>query len=204
MKNPWKALSTRKQDRTSVSPVLLVALAGAVLSGYLFVRLQSAERRVEEARTWTRSVLDSLARVTETPPPPVGPEGRDSVYWHWVALGARMDARRIQGQLTEARQRRGDLLSSADAALLRESGLTDPGRELRDSLLARQDLVPFKKADAMVFAPDRVVLLQAPYVFAYAGNGRKGGDVLLAYEVRPGPRVRWRKVWWAEREEIER
>ena len=189
----------RGRNRGAFSPVLIVALVGAVVSGFFFVRLRSAESRLEQSRIWTRSVLDSLARSVETPPPPVGPEGRDSVYWQWVSLGARMDARRFQNALREARQRRGTLLDATDIAALKESGLSDPASQLRDSLRARTDLIPFKSqlGGRQRFVPDEIVLLHRPYVFAYAEDGHTGGYLLLGYSVLPG-RISWRRIWWAE------
>ncbi len=197
MKSPW---SVRSQRRSSVSPAVLVTLAGVVVATILLVRLRGAESQLDQTRDWTRSVLDSLGRNLETPPPPVGAEGRDSLYWQWVAIGARIDARRLQAQVREARARRGNLLGPGDLAALREAGLDDPATQLRDSLVARSDLAPFKDPSGArrAFPADRIILLGSPYVFAYADNGKNGGFVLLAYDVRPGPRVRWRKLWWAE------
>lgn len=197
MKSPW---SMRNHRKSAIAPVVLVLVAGVLVSGFLLVRLRSSEGQLQDTRAWARSVLDSLGRTFETPAPPVGAEGRDSLYWQWVAISARMDSRRLQYQLREARQRRGTLLSSADVAKLREAGLEDPIVQLRDSLLARPDLVPFRDHDRprMVFVPDKLVLLEPPHVFAYAENRHSGGYVLLAYDVRPGPRIRWRKLWWAE------
>lgn len=193
--NPWKAPSGRKPSRP-ISPALILALVAAVASGFFFIRMQSAERRLEETRSWTQSVLDSLARSIETPPPPVGDEGRDSVYWQWVALGARMDARRFQNQLREARERRRDLLSATDLAALRDQGLADPVRQLRDSLLAHPELVRFREKDGgtMTIARDQVVLLERPLLFAGFGNGQVQGNALFAYRAEEG-RVRWRRLW---------
>jgi hypothetical protein len=195
-KNPW---STRGRSRDAFSPVLVALLLGIAVSGFFFVRMRSAESRLEQSRIWTRSVLDSLARSVETPPPPIGPEGRDSVYWQWVSLGARMDARRFQNQLREAHQRRGNLLDAGELASLREAGLTDPARQLRDSLLTRADLIPFKPAlgGRQRFVTDEIVLLHRPYVFAYAEDGHRGGYLLLGYDVLPD-HIRWRRIWWAE------
>ncbi|TMQ71033.1 MAG: hypothetical protein E6K80_06710, partial [Candidatus Eisenbacteria bacterium] len=188
-KSPW---STRGR-RSSASPALLVALAGVVLTTFLLVRLRAAESQLADSRAWTRSLIDSLTTSLEELPPPVGSEGRDSLYWRWVAVETRMESRRLKSELREVQQRRGDLLTAADLAQLKDSGLRDPAAELRDSLRARPDLVPFKDrgGSRMGFVPDRIVLLEPPYVFAHAGNGPKGGDILLAYDVRPG-RVRWR------------
>lgn len=195
-KSPW---SLRSRNRGTF-PAVLVALAiGTVVSGFFFVRMRSAESRLEQSRIWTRSVLDSLARSVETPPPPVGPEGPDSVYWQWVSLGARMDARRFQNQLREARQKRGTLLDAGDIAALKEAGLSDPAAQLRDSLRTRTDLIPFKPqlGGRMSFVSDRIILLDRPYVFAYAEDGHTGGYLLLGYDVLPD-RIRWRRIWWAE------
>lgn len=195
MKSPW----SRNTRRSSSTPIAIVVVLGLLVSGFLWVRLRATEGALQETRVWTQTVLDSVGHTFEDPPP-VGPEGRDSLYWHWVALSARMDGRRLMTQLREARQRRGTLLSAADLARLKEAGLKDPVVQLRDSLAARPDLIPYKGyfGPRMQFATDKVVLLDAPYAFAYAENGRGGGYVLLAYDVRPGPRVRWRRLWWAE------
>ncbi|HET9326522.1 MAG TPA: hypothetical protein VFQ05_07115 [Candidatus Eisenbacteria bacterium] len=196
--NAWKASSGRKPSRP-VSPTLILALVTTVLSGFLFVRLQMAERQVQATRSWTGSVMDSLATLVEAPPPPAGPQGRDSVYWQWVATTASMRARRLQGQLQEVHEGRGNLLSEGDLAALREAGLRDPGRQIRDSLMTRLDLIPFKSAlgGRMRFSRDRIILLDRPYVFAYAEDGHVGGFVLLAYNVKPD-RISWRRIWWAE------
>jgi hypothetical protein len=44
-----------------------------------------------------------------------------------------------------------------------------------------------------------MILLDRPYIFAYAEDGHRGGYLLLAYDLTPD-RVRWRRIWWGELE----
>jgi hypothetical protein len=196
--NPWKGPSTRKNSRSSISPAWVVALAAAAASGLLFLRLQDSERRLQQSRGWTTSVMDSLGRSFDNPPP-IGREGRDSLYWQWVAISARLEARKFKNNLREVNERRGTLMDESDLAELREAGLKDPARQLRDSLLARPDVIPFKSelGGRQRFVPEEIVLLHRPYVFAYAEDGHTGGYLLLAYSAQPD-RITWRRIWWAE------
>src|SRR5262249_61872309 len=149
--------------RSSTAPVAVVLALGLLVSGFLWVRLRATEGALQETRIWTRAVLDSRGRTFDDPPP-VGPEGRDSLYWHWVALSARMDGRRLMTKLRGARARRGTLLSAADVVRVKEAGLDDPVAQLRDSLAARPDLIPYKgyAGPRMVFAADKVCCSTRP------------------------------------------
>ena len=196
--NPWKGSSIRKNSRSSISPAWILAVAALAIIVWQYFQLRSADRRYIENRAWIHSVMDSLARSFENPPP-VGPEGRDSLYWQWVAVSARLEARKFKNNLREVNERRGTLMDESDLAALREAGLKDPARQLRDSLLARPDVIPFKSelGGRQRFVPDEVVLLHRPYVFAYAEDGHTGGYLLLAYSVQQD-RITWRRIWWGE------
>jgi hypothetical protein len=98
---------------------------------------------------------------------------------HWVAL-------------------RSTLLDELDIAKLKQEGLEDPPRQLRESLVARADLIPFPGVlgGTMRFLPDDgIVLLQPPHAFARFEDGHIGGSMLLEYTVLAGPEIEWKRLW---------
>jgi hypothetical protein len=148
--------------------MLSVILLGLLVTVFFALRSQRAEREARETRAWARAVLDSLGRTTLPPGPPVGPEGRDSIYWQWVGTSAQMQSRRLQREVGYWKERRGTLLGEADLAELRTQGFEDPAHDLRDSLIAHPDLIPYRtESSRPSFVRDRIVLLERPYVFAY-------------------------------------
>lgn len=181
--------------RNLLTVVLLISLAA---NGALFYLWWSERSTVAESRRYVGFVMDSLGTSLTFPQPPPGPEGRDSVYWQWVATTARLQSRRWQDAVQHWRDRRGSLLDVEDEAMLQRVGLTDPAGQLRDSLMAHPEVIPFVPVlgGAMAFVPSEIVLLPPPYVFAWAEDGHVGGPVLLRYDAEPGV-VRWKAVWSA-------
>jgi hypothetical protein len=175
--------------------VLLVALAPAV---YFAVRWQKAESRLRETQGWTAFLLDSLGKSVSFPRTPDGPWGRDSVYWQWTATMAQLQSRRWQQAVRYWVERRATLLDLADIAELERQGLQDPAKQLRDSLAAHPEIIPYPgvMGGTMFFLPDQgIVLLAPPYVFARFEDGHIGGSMLLEYTILPGPRIEWKRLW---------
>ena len=183
------------RTRTLLLLALSVSLVAAI---YCVWRWQGAESRVRETARWTTFVMDSLGKSVSFPRPPEGPWGRDSVYWQWVATMAQLQSRRWQQAVVHWVQARATLLEAPDIEALRRQGLEDPSRQLRDSLVARPDLIPFEGVlgGTMSFhTPEDIVLLAPPYVFAKFEDGHIGGCMLLEYVVLPGPRIIWKRLW---------
>lgn len=183
--------------RGALVAALLLSLGAAAFFG---LRWRQAESRVQGTRAWTQFVIDSLGTTLRLPHPPEGPGGRDSIYWQWVATGAQLQSRRWQQAVDYWAKSRGTLLDLTDIEDLRRQGLTDPVHQLRDSLIAHPETIPFAGAlgGTMGFHDlDGIILLTPPYVFASFEDGHIGGSMLLEYEVVPGPRISWKNLWAA-------
>jgi len=178
--------------------VLLLALSLAA-NAFLFWRWRGSERTAGEARRYVGFVMDSLGAEVTFPRPPEGPAGRDSIYWQWVATAAQLQSRRWQRAVQYWRDQRAVLLDPEDVAMFQRAGLDDPARQLRDSLMAHPEVIPFEPVlgGTMFFPPSEIVLLQPPYVFAGAEDGHVGGRLLLRYQVLGDRSVRWRTLWSA-------
>lgn len=185
------------KQRAIILPLLILSIVAA---GYFAYRWRQAETgRIDTVR-WTRFVMDSLGTAISLPGPPVGPEGRDSVYWQWVATTAQLQSRRWQETVRHWVGVRSTLIDEADIADLKRQGLEDPPRDLRTSLVAHPELIPAKgvRGGTMYIVPgEKIVLLNTPYVFAEFEDGHIGGTMLLEYTVRPGPRIQWKRLWAA-------
>ena len=177
--------------RTLLAIALLLSLAASVL---LVVKLRQAEHRADAHVRWTQFVIDSLGTTLSLPPPPIEPGGRDSVYWQWVATSARIQSRRWQVAVQHWAQARGTLLDDAGIEQLRQKGLTDPPRQLRDSLNAHPELIPFEPVLGGTMMFDEIAVLQDPFVFANFDDGHIDGSMLLEYEVDSG-RIHWKRLW---------
>lgn len=183
--------------RLVLAIALVMSLAAATFMG---LRWRQAESRVAATRAWTQFVVDSLGTTLRLPHPPEGPGGRDSIYWQWVATGAQLQSRRWQQNVDYWIGNRGMMLELSDIEALRLQGLQDPVHQLRDSLIAHPEVIPFPGSQGATMAfrdLDQIVLLGAPYVFAAFADGHSGGSMLLEYEVVPGPRVVWKQLWAA-------
>lgn len=143
--------------------------------------------------------MDSLGTKVSPPGPPVGPEGRDSVYWQWVATTAQLQSRRWQEAVRHWVELRSTLLDEVDIAELKQQGLKDPPQELRGSLNRRTDLIPFPgvHGGTMYFVPESIVLLQPHFVFAKFEDGHIGGSIFLEYEIVGAAQVKWKRLWAA-------
>ena len=174
--------------------LLLISVAVAGGLGLLWKR---AERREAATVEWTRFVMDSLGTSVRFPAPPEGTP-RDSVYWQWVATSAQLQARRWQGAVRHWALAHSVLLDEVELAQLRSEGLTDPVRQLRDSLKAHPELIPDPATlgGTMIFVPgEHIVLLERPYVFAQYSDGHVGGYMLLEYAVDPPGTISWKRLW---------
>ena len=105
-------------------------MAAAVYSAYRW--RQADALRVKTAR-WTHFVMDSLGTTLNLPRPPVEAEGRDSVYWQWVATTALLQSRRWAQAVRHWVELRSTLLDEVDIADLKREGLESPVEQLRDS-----------------------------------------------------------------------
>lgn len=75
-----------------------------------------------------------------------------------------------------------------EIARLRQLGFEDPGRRIRESLLAHRELIPFKgvHGGTMHFDTSTVVLLEGGYAYAGFEDGHIGGRGIFAYDVAKG------------------
>jgi hypothetical protein len=182
-------------SRRILITALALSVAATVYSSY---RWRQAESRRLESLRWTHFVMDSLGTSLSPPGPPVGPEGRDSVYWQWVATTAQLQSRRWQEAVRHWVQLRSTLLDEVDIARLKQEGLENPVQQLRESLLSRPDLIPFPGAHSpMVIPSERIVLLQPHFAFTEFEDGMNGGSMLLQYDVLPGGEIHWKRLWAA-------
>ena len=178
--------------RNTLAVALLLSL---VASGLLAAKWRQAERRAAATARWTRFVMDSLGTTLALPSPPVEPWGRDTLYWQWVATSARLQSRRWQLAVQHWAQARGTLLDDVANELLRQKGLTDPPRQLRDSLAAHPELIPFDPVLGGTMSFNEIALLQSPFVFANFDDGHIDGSILLEYEVEVGSSIHWKRLW---------
>ena len=81
---------------------------------------------------------------------------------------------------------------------LRRLGLPDPERNLRDSLVAHQELIPYPgvQGGTMAFHEDAIVLMpESEQIWASFEDGHVGGTMLIEYFVEPGGRVHFKPLW---------
>jgi len=141
--------------------------------------------------------MDSLGTSVEFPHPPYATAEHDIIYWQWVATMAQLQSRKWQQFVRDWVGLRSTLLDEAAIAQLKQEGLEDPPRQLRESLMTRADLIPFPGVlgGTMEIKDDSIVLLEPPYAFARFDDGHVGGSMLLQYSVLPGGRVDWKRLW---------
>jgi hypothetical protein len=142
--------------------------------------------------------MDSLGARVTPPAPPVGPEGRDSVYWQWVATTAQLQSRRWQAAVRHWAELRSSTLDETDIEGLRQQGLQDPPKQLRQSLASHPELIPFPGVlggTMMILPNDKIALLKPPYAFAEFDDGHIGGLMLVKYTILPEARIEWRRLW---------
>jgi hypothetical protein len=178
-----------------LATLLLVTM---LVGGLLALAWQRAEHRASTAERWTRAVFDSLVTTVSFPEPPQGLTRSDSLYWVWRATAADVQSRRWQDELQHSREQKRTLLDDNDLFELRRLGLADPVHQLRDSLVAHPELIPFPGTlgGTMHFIDhDAIVLLKPPFVFAEFEDGHIGGHMLVSYEVTRGPVVIWKRLW---------
>ena len=176
---------------------LIIALAVSILIATTFALLwRRAESHARRTEKWTRFVMDSLGTTVNFPGVPVDPWGRDSVYWQWVATTAQLQSRRWQGAVAHWRGMSQTLLTEFEVDALRREGLADPTKQLRDSLNAHAELIPYLgvRDGAMHFG--EIVLLPRPLVYAEYDDGHADGCMLLEYDIEPGAKIEWRRLWW--------
>ena len=173
-----------------------LALAPSLLAcAFLAIKWQHAERRADETARWTRFVMDSLGTTVTLPRPPVEPWGRDTVYWQWVATTAQLQSRRWQLAVQHWAQARGTFLDDVDTEQLKRKGLADPAAQLRDSLAAHRELIPYPGVLGGTMSFSEVLLLKPPFAFAEFEDGHIGGAMLLEYDVVDPGRVKWKRLW---------
>lgn len=172
----------------------VVVIVVAVYFGY---RWRKADTQLRETVAWTSSLMDSIATTMEFPNPPYLTGVRDSVYWQWVATGATLRSRQMQGVARHWIAQRQTLLDEIDLMHLKEQGLDDPPRQLRESLIAHPELIPFPgvHGGTMRIEDESIVLLNPPYAFATFDDGHIVGNLLAEYSVKPGGRIEWIRLW---------
>lgn len=174
---------------------IIIVLTAA--SGFFAYRWRHTEARLDSNIAYTRSFVDSLATTVKFPPPPMFAE-RDTLYWKWVAINAQMNLERCRNvEHTEALLRQ-TVLDQFDVEEIKKEGLKDPVKDLRASLMARTDLIPFQPVlgGRMSFDEPLIVLLQPPFVFATFEDGHIEGRMLLSYTVTDG-KIEWKHLWSA-------
>jgi len=180
------------RSRILFPAALIVCLSACVIFA---AKWQKAERRANNTARWTRFVMDSLGTAQTLPSPPIQPWGRDTLYWQWVATSAQMQSRRLQLAVRHWVSARRTLLDDIDVEILRRQGLTDPASQLRDSLKAHPELIPYKAVLGGTMSYDDIVLLRPSFVFAEFEDGDIGGAMLLEYEVLDHGRISWKRLW---------
>jgi len=173
---------------------LILSLLAAGLFGYRWKRAETQLRKTVE---WTHFVMDSFGTSMEFPRPPYATGIRDTVYWQWVATMGQLQARGARQVARHWIGLRSTLLDEVEIAQLKQEGLEDPPRQLRESLMARADLIPFPGVlgGTMRIEDESIVLLERPYAFARFDDGHIGGSMLLQYSVLSGGRVDWQRLW---------
>jgi hypothetical protein len=156
---------------------------------------QQSERRADDTARWTRFVMDSLGTTLRLPSPPIQPWGRDTVYWQWVATSAQMQSRRWQLAVQNWARGRGTVLDDADIGDLRRQGLSNPILQLRDSLEAHPELIPYKAVLGGTMGFEGIVVLRPPFVFAEFEDGHIAGTMLLEYQVLDQRKISWKRLW---------
>ncbi len=176
--------------------LFVAALVACLCACAIFAaKWQQAERRADDTARWTRSVMDSLGTTQELPYPPIQPWGRDSVYWQWVATSTQMHARRLALAVRHWVSLKQTLLGDLDIEILKRQGLADPVSQLRDSLKAHIEIIPYEAVLGGTMFFEDIVLLQPSFVFARFEDGHIGGAMLLEYEVLDGGRISWKRLW---------
>ena len=173
----------------------LVLLASLSASFYFAIRWRQAEHRAAETVRWTRFVMDSLGTTLTLPGPPVEAFGRDSLYWQWVATTARMQSRRWQQAVQHWVRSKGTLLDEVEIEMLKQQGLLDPPKQLRESLSSHPELILYPGVHGGTMFFDEIVLLAPSYAFASFEDGHNGGEMLLEYEVADSSHIAWKRLW---------
>jgi hypothetical protein len=172
------------------------ALVACLCACVIFAaKWQQAERRADDTARWTQFVMDSLGTTLRFPFPPIQPWGRDTLYWQWVATSAQMQSRRWQLAVQNWARGRGTMLDADDIESLRNQGLSNPAIQLRDSLQAHPELIPYKAVLGGTMRFEGVVVLRPPFIFAEFEDGHIGGSMLLEYEVLDQRKISWKRLW---------
>jgi hypothetical protein len=90
---------------------------------------------------------------------------------------------------------RGTLLDEVDVAELQRRGLADPPGQLRDSLEAHPEMIPYAGVLGGTMRFNDVVLLRPSFAFAEFDDGHIDGAMLLEYQVADGGRITWKRLW---------
>jgi hypothetical protein len=88
--------------------------------------------------------MDSLGTTLNLPRPPDEGEIPDTIYWQWIATAAQLQSRRWARAVRHWVELRSTLLDDVDTADLKREGLENPPKQLRESLSAHPDLIPFQ------------------------------------------------------------
>lgn len=170
---------------------MLVPIVSLIACGVFAALWINAERRMRNTVRWTRSVMDSVATTVSNPEPPIGLSRKDTLFWAWTTLNAKVQLKRLEAQLIRERRLGRTLLEDAEQHELRQRGIEPDA--LRDSLAGHAELIPY---GAGYDFNDRrsVVILTPPFVFAPFDNGQTGGFALLRYHL-DGGRVTWERLW---------
>ena len=178
------------------SPIHVLLVVGLTAALFLGYRWHRAERVARDARRITAFLMDSVGTTLSFPHPTDELATRDSLYWVWVATLAQLQSRRWQQAIRHTWEMKRTLIDLEDVAEFRRQGLEDPPNQLRDSLAAHPDLIPYEGVlgGTMRFDRDGIVLLTPSLAFAEFDDGHIGGVLLAEYHVVPG-HVLWKRLW---------
>lgn len=174
-----------------LAAVILLLLAS---SGFFAYRWNNAEKRLAETVAYTHSFMDSLTATVEFPKPPYATGVRDSVYWQWVATSAQLKVRKAQEVVRHWVGLRQTVIEDYEVEILKQAGLVDPPKQLREDLEAHPELIPYDQVLGGTMSFGDIILLPQNYAFADFEDGHIGGNILLSYEVKDA-KITWKRLW---------
>jgi hypothetical protein len=177
--------------RLLLAAIILLLVASTAFFAH---RWRSAEIRIVRQTEWTHLFMDSLGSNIEFPKPPYATGVHDSVYWQWVATSATLKLRMAQKVVQDLVATRQAALDENDILVLKHQGLTEPAKQLRESLESHLELIPYEAVLGGTMGFHQIVLLPNQFVFAEFDDGHIQGHMLLAYEVEAG-KIEWKRLW---------
>lgn len=85
-------------------------------------------------------------------------------------------------------------MNKSEYQSLKARGLEDPGAELIDDLIEKEEIIPHegRLGGTMGFyAPENIFILNGKWVFAYFEDGHQSGNMLLSYSIAEDGEIEW-------------